>query len=648
MQKYRKMRKDLRDFIIITLSEKYCYIYNYTKKQKTMRIYIYLTAIVLVLFMNFIFPENPVKITGIKHDHMICDANVSAAPNGINKQVTLFSPPDLSPVEPPSHFSTATSTIEIAEISPIGRTFYDIQSNGSPQLIQQDRNDPRNIHAVCMVDSVFQGIAFLKRRTKYFYSNDTGATWQYKAELAPGIRSGFPCILLLRNGLPVIGNHSNHGDSLLGVRAQFYAGVSIGSSSFTRLDPGGRTNVNDQPEWPMCSETGNIANTNKFVFTASKNGEDTAFKNSSTNISTGTFTGYSPNTDIGNGGYSYTVATSPGGKIGIAYRVGDLSLTVPGSVKVIESTDDGNTFSAPQTIWTPNYTTDSLATLKGLDAGYNGENVNVTFEVCVQTLNNEYFPKRPSRIYFWAAGVNGGVPVLVDTAQGITGNTDSGDIFSSVCRPVLGYSSDNSTIALLYCRARNETDVFGTNYYDIYFKCSENNGAIWSNKLRVTNNSGPLRDCRYVSVSDRNFKQGAFSTFHVFYQQDSIPGSNINGAGNPGQARIMYAKIRVNDCGTVGINNQSTGIPSKFTLSQNYPNPFNPATQIEFGVPKGSQVKITVFNSIGEEIDVIADQNYSAGTYKVNWDASALPTGVYFYVLKAENYTESKKMLLIK
>ena len=98
----------------------------------------------------------------------------------------------------------------------------------------------------------------------------------------------------------------------------------------------------------------------------------------------------------------------------------------------------------------------------------------------------------------------------------------------------------------------------------------------------------------------------------------------------------------------VGVENISTEVPAGFSIKQNYPNPFNPTTNIEFDVSKSSDLKITVFDIKGREIQTLVNERLNAGRYKVIFDGSSLNTGVYFYRLIANGYTETKRMFLIK
>jgi len=87
---------------------------------------------------------------------------------------------------------------------------------------------------------------------------------------------------------------------------------------------------------------------------------------------------------------------------------------------------------------------------------------------------------------------------------------------------------------------------------------------------------------------------------------------------------------------------------NNFDLMQNYPNPFNPSTTINYSVAANSLVSLKVYDILGNEKAVLVDELKEAGIYSVNFDASNLPSGIYFYTLKANEYTSSRKMLLIK
>ena len=89
-------------------------------------------------------------------------------------------------------------------------------------------------------------------------------------------------------------------------------------------------------------------------------------------------------------------------------------------------------------------------------------------------------------------------------------------------------------------------------------------------------------------------------------------------------------------------------LPKEFKLEQNYPNPFNPSTTIEFAIPKSGRYNLSVYNILGQLVKLISGDEYEAGYYKVNFDASLLASGMYFYVLTGNSINISKKMILMK
>ncbi|MBE0569983.1 MAG: T9SS type A sorting domain-containing protein [Ignavibacteriaceae bacterium] len=88
--------------------------------------------------------------------------------------------------------------------------------------------------------------------------------------------------------------------------------------------------------------------------------------------------------------------------------------------------------------------------------------------------------------------------------------------------------------------------------------------------------------------------------------------------------------------------------PKEFVLYQNYPNPFNPNTVISYQLPVSGDVILKVYDVLGNEVATLVDEYKPAGMYEVEFNASALPSGVYFYQLKTGNYIQTKKMVLMK
>ncbi len=100
--------------------------------------------------------------------------------------------------------------------------------------------------------------------------------------------------------------------------------------------------------------------------------------------------------------------------------------------------------------------------------------------------------------------------------------------------------------------------------------------------------------------------------------------------------------------GAAGVKEISHAIPSDYQLSQNYPNPFNPTTTINFKVAEEGFTTLKIFDVLGQEIATLVNKNLTAGSYSATWDASKIQSGVYFYKLQSGNYTDTKKLMLMK
>lgn len=109
------------------------------------------------------------------------------------------------------------------------------------------------------------------------------------------------------------------------------------------------------------------------------------------------------------------------------------------------------------------------------------------------------------------------------------------------------------------------------------------------------------------------------------------------------EARKMYDSTL-----TIDISKDDFIVPELYQLGQNYPNPFNPATTIDFRIYKAGNVKITVYDALGKELEIITNQHYASGSYKIGWNASRYSSGVYFYRLESSEFTAVKKMILLK
>lgn len=175
----------------------------------------------------------------------------------------------------------------------------------------------------------------------------------------------------------------------------------------------------------------------------------------------------------------------------------------------------------------------------------------------------------------------------------------------------------------------------GASAINAYVAYSTDAGITWVNQI----------------MSDSSFTQQQPNSdvrFGDYIQIDAYDGKVIpvwtdQRKGFPDQ-EIYSANLS----GLLAVNPISTEIPVSFALYQNYPNPFNPVTKIKFDLPKGSFTKIVVFDAIGREISTIFSQMLTAGAYETEFNASNLTSGVYFYKLTSGEFSETKKMLVVK
>jgi len=98
----------------------------------------------------------------------------------------------------------------------------------------------------------------------------------------------------------------------------------------------------------------------------------------------------------------------------------------------------------------------------------------------------------------------------------------------------------------------------------------------------------------------------------------------------------------------VNVTETTTTLPKEFSLYQNYPNPFNPTTTIGFEIPYSTFVRLTILNTLGQEVATPVSEHKAAGSYSVRWDGGDKASGIYFYRLEAGTFVQTRKLLLIR
>ncbi|MBK8550413.1 MAG: VCBS repeat-containing protein [Ignavibacteria bacterium] len=130
---------------------------------------------------------------------------------------------------------------------------------------------------------------------------------------------------------------------------------------------------------------------------------------------------------------------------------------------------------------------------------------------------------------------------------------------------------------------------------------------------------------------------------------DSVRVEWINGMTHSFVNQPVNRNVTISESGTItGLILNSIQNPDNLALYQNYPNPFNPVTKLEFGVTKPGFVSLKIYDALGKEVSTLVNESLNPGIYKFEFDASGLMSGIYFYTLKADGLSETKKMMLIK
>jgi hypothetical protein len=140
--------------------------------------------------------------------------------------------------------------------------------------------------------------------------------------------------------------------------------------------------------------------------------------------------------------------------------------------------------------------------------------------------------------------------------------------------------------------------------------------------------------------------QGTTSWYH-YPIAVSHSGDVFVGAGAQSGSSSVYRTIKYRQVAT-SVKEEESDMPTGFSLSQNYPNPFNPSTTIRFALPKSGRVELKVYNTLGQEVATLVNEEKVAGTYSAQWNASSVASGVYYYRMQAGEFTATQKMLLMK
>lgn len=203
--------------------------------------------------------------------------------------------------------------------------------------------------------------------------------------------------------------------------------------------------------------------------------------------------------------------------------------------------------------------------------------------------------------------------------------------------------ANSQTLAATWCQfAEGDTNMAGDYNGDIYYSWSDDSGISWHDPVNITNS--PTPGCQYLDCSSEIYPC-APEEITLVPQFTYMFDPYLNYVQYPDTAySIMYFDSDY----IVGISENQNELPSTFALDQNYPNPFNARTEIKFNLKEPSDVELSIFDILGRKVETLLDSYQQSGEHSIIWDAKELPSGVYFYRLKTNDQTETRKCQLLK
>ncbi len=191
----------------------------------------------------------------------------------------------------------------------------------------------------------------------------------------------------------------------------------------------------------------------------------------------------------------------------------------------------------------------------------------------------------------------------------------------------------NNPVTILTYYYRHDIDILD----NAYIQVSSDNGTSWTS-------------VKYYNGQQLTWKQEVLDITDLVNSSTQMKIKFVLVTNRGGAADgIFIDNIKIQNYQDVLTGVVHNGeVPLKYSLEQNYPNPFNPSTTIRYQIPKTGFVKLTVYDALGKEIKTLVNENKPAGKYEVSLDASNYSTGVYFYRIDTDGFTDVKKMMLIK
>jgi Secretion system C-terminal sorting domain len=314
---------------------------------------------------------------------------------------------------------------------------------------------------------------------------------------------------------------------------------------------------------------------------------------------------------------------------------------------IYRSTDNGGTFTQ---VLMPAYSGEYYITISGS---------NIYAGMYYMSGGAIYLSTNNGTNWTLLSQVSSPVKCLAINGSNIIAGTMAGVFYSTNNGVTFTQSSLNNVNVWSIAIYNNSSNIFaGTGGSGVYL--STNNGITWSqltlnaervNSLIVSNSQV------FAGTSDAPSTAGSFYKYTgsswtprneglptMYFGINSLLVANnyvFMGTQSYGLCRRIASEV-------IGIQNISTEIPSAYSLSQNYPNPFNPSTVVRFSLPVVGLTTLKVYDMMGREVQTLVNERLQAGTYEATFDGSQLSSGMYFYRLQTNGFTETKRMNFIK
>jgi len=502
---------------------------------------------------------------------------------------------------------------------------YNISRDSFPQNEPSVKFNAKYLNKVLAAWRDFRtGVSPALRRIGYSYSNDGGTTWSV-SQLIPVLDPNHP----LASDPVVVSDTSGNfyvctvslttaGALDLLVFKSTDGGATFANYYFVQ---GGGANSEDK-EWMICDLTkGSSPYKNNLYISWTRFGAPAGIL--LTKSTNGGVNWTSPvQVSSGGGVQGSDPAIGPNGEVYVVWVGGTATNDI---IYFNKSTNGGATFGTEANIaqgLSPNITiTSSGVTFPSIDCDLSGGPRNgYLYTVWCDARNGDpdIFLIRSSN-----GGTNWSTPVRVN--DDVVGNG------KLQCWPWISVN-EQGKIAILYYDSRNSVL---TNTIEAWLARSTDGGQTFINeKLSSTpfTATSPNSDVRFGDYINMDYSGNRIATVWTDQRAGGI------------NQEIYTAVVDL----STGITPISTNTPDNYSLSQNYPNPFNPSTKIKFDIKKSGFVRMEVYDLKGAIVSELVNDNYSAGSYEVNFDASKLSSGIYFYKIQTGDFTGIKKMMLVK